>query len=96
MNIIDYIKNLFKNHKINNNRELVRPVDIVRIPKRKEFNNDELVEYYKNEYNNILSTMKDYDTLILEAEELNYNIKMTSKLLFNIAIKEDEIKEKSI
>ncbi len=96
MKLIELIKNLFKHHKINTNAELVRPLDIVKIPKRKEFNNDTLVDYYKNEYSSILSTMKDYDTLILEADELNNHIKMAIDLLFNISIKEDEIKEKSV
>ncbi len=96
MKIIDYIKNLFKHKEINTNGELVRPADLIKIPKRKEFNNDSLVDSYKDEYNSILSTMKDYDTLILEAEELNSNIIMTSKLLFNIAIKEEYKNEKSV
>ena len=96
MNLIELIKKLFKHHKINTNAELVRPLDIVKIPKRKEFNNDTLVDYYKNEYSSILSTMKDYDTLILEADVLNNHIKMTIELLFNISIKEAGIKEKSV
>ena len=96
MKLIELIKNLFKHHKINTNAELVRPLDIVKIPKRKEFNNDTLVDYYKNEYSSILSTMKDYDTLILEADELNNHIKMTIDLLFYISIKEAGIKEKSV
>ena len=96
MNLIELIKNLFKHHKNNTNVELVRPLDMVKIPKRKEFNNDTLVDYYKNEYSSILSTMKDYDTLILEADELNNHIKMTIDLLFYISIKEAGIKEKSV
>ncbi len=96
MKIIDYIKNLFKHKEINTNGVLVRPSDIIKIPKRKEFNNDSLVDSYKDKYNSILSTMKDYDPLIFEAEELNNNIIMTSKLLFNIAIKEEYKNEKSV
>ena len=96
MKIIDYIKNLFKHKEINTNGVLVRPSDLIKIPKRNEFNNDILVDYYKDEYYNILSTMKDYDPLILEADEINNNIIMTSKLLFNIAVKEEYKNEKSI
>ncbi len=95
MNLFELIKNLFKK-KITNTNELVRPLDIIKIPSRKEFTNDTLVNYYKDEYHKILSSMKDYDPLYLEADELNNHIKMAVKLLFNISIKEDEIREKSV
>ncbi len=95
MKVIEKLKNLFKK-KITDTNELVRPLDIIKIPNRKEFNNDTLVNYYKDEYHKILSSMKDYDPLYLEADELNNHIKMAVKLLFNISIKEDEIREKSV
>ena len=96
MNLFTYLKNLFNHHNSLLNSNLVIPENIVKIPIRKDFHNPNLIDYYKKEYLSILHSMHDYDTLILEANELNQNIAMTTKLLFNISLKEDIIQEKTI
>ncbi len=94
MNLFARIKNLFQKHQ-ESSANLVSMEYSIKIPSRKEFNNDTLIDYYKDEYKTTLSSMKDYDTLFLEADDLNNKIKMASDLLFVIAMKEEPLKEKS-
>ena len=96
MNLFTYLKNLFNHHNYVINSNLVIPENIVKIPKRKDFHNNKLVNFYKEQYLTILSSMHDYDVLVLEANNLNETIEMTNKLLFNIALKENIFKEKTI
>ncbi len=89
------LKKLF-NKDQNLTSTLARPESTVKLPSRKEFKNDNLVDFYKNEYLNSLNKMKDFDVLVLEATVLNDHMKMAIDLLFAIAISEDDPHENSL
>ena len=72
---------------------LARPESTLKLPSRKEFNDDTLIDFYKDEYQNTLNNMKDFEVLVLEATSLNEHMKMALDLLFAIAIKEDDARE---
>ncbi len=76
------LKNAFKNSK-SYATDLSCPESNIKLPTRQEFQNDALVDFYKAEYQTALSNIKHSNALILEADELNYNITMIIELLEN-------------
>ncbi len=88
--IIAMFKSLFKKDE-NITSDLSCPESTIKIPSRKVFNNDALIDLYKEEYLNALNNMRGFDCLVLEANSLNEHVKMVSDLLFAIAICEDDI-----
>lgn len=90
--IIVKLKKLFKKDE-NFVSDLTCPENTIKIPSRKAFNNDALIDSYKAEYLNALNNMHYFDNLIMEATSLNEHVKMISDLLFTIVISEDNIND---
>ena len=76
------LKNVFKNSKLYVSA-LSCPESNIKLPTRQDFQNDALVDFYKAEYQTALSNIKHSNALVLEADELNYNITMIIELLEN-------------
>lgn len=86
MMFLDIFKKLKKNKEYN---YLVSPQNIYSLPKRIEFNQEELIKEKKKEYLKILSNVNYTDVLALECEKLNEDVKRTTDLLINMFYKYD-------
>jgi len=91
MNIIDFIKGLFKSKTIDT-YNIISINDIVQIPKRDKLSKEQviLLDKYKQEYSKILSNKKVFSSKDLTIGSFNEDIDINIHLLLNICINDKE------
>ena len=75
------IKNKNKTVATSNREDIISALSIFPMPLREAFNNDNLIDFYKNEYLEKLANLKNIDILGLVAEDLQNNINMYINLV---------------
>ncbi len=92
------IKSWFKSFKrkedipiVYDSSSVINPLDIFPMPIRESFNNDRLIDFYKNLYTKKLKNLSAFDVLGLAAGKLKSGISMTIDLLLAIIANIDDI-----
>ncbi len=93
MNIKEWFKK--KKNTFIKNEDIISALNVFPMPIREKFNNDELINFYKEEYVKKLHALKANDVLGLSAEELQKGIKMHIDFILTILNDTDVIKEKT-
>lgn len=84
MNLKRWLQNIKnKNYTVatSNREDIISALSIFPMPLRETFNNDNLIDFYKNEYLEKLANLKNIDILGLVAEDLQNNINMYINLV---------------
>ena len=87
MNIIEFIKNLFRNKNTNSGNNIILASNIVKIPNRNDYKDNkvmlDLINQYKEEYKQIINSNKFFSSVNFNNDSLFDKMKMYIELCLN-------------